>query len=168
MNVFADAYSRYLAYNFNYINRTKLFQKYFKNSIVFITDPKFITKNFIDQIDKFPKYPYFFNPISKPPIGSFNIRKIYESSLDNTDKLLESMSDTPELAKKPLYDSIPVDINDFLEELCFQFSYTSKSIDALMVVPVVKIRIVRMFMCQGLMSMFVQVPFSAGYIFIFM
>lgn len=129
MNVFADAYSRYLAYNFNYINRTKLFQKYFKNSIVFITDPKFITKNFIDQIDKFPKYPYFFNPISKPPIGSFNIRKIYESSLDNTDKLLESMSDTPELAKKPLYDSIPVDINDFLEELCFQFSYTSKSID---------------------------------------
>jgi len=123
MSIFADAYSRYLTYNFNYIVRSKMFRKYFRTSIVFMTDPKFMTKTFIDQISSFPKYPYFFHLIKET--NSIDLIKIYNSSMDNTQELLESMVGTSQLSKKELYDTIPILSDDFLEELCFQFSFIS-------------------------------------------
>jgi len=125
MSVFADAYSRYLTFNFNYINRAKLFRKYFRNSIIFMTEPRFMTKGFINQMDMFPKYPYFLNVIANT--DSIDLVKIYNSSLDNTDSLVESMIDSSELTKKELYDLIPSNVDDILEEVCFQFSYISNS-----------------------------------------
>ena len=123
MSVFADAYSRYLTCNFNYNLRSKMFRKYFRTSIIFMTDPKFMTKTFIDQISSFPKYPYFFHLIKET--YSIDLVKIYNSSMDNTQELVESMVGTSQLSKKELYDTIPVLADDLLEELCFQFSFIS-------------------------------------------
>lgn len=125
MSVFADAYSRYLTCNFNYITRSKMFRKYFRTSVIFMTDPKFMTKSFIDNIDKFPKYPYFFHLIKETE--SIDLVKIYNSSMDNTTELVESMVGTSQLSKKELYDTVPILADDFLEELCFQFSFISNT-----------------------------------------
>jgi hypothetical protein len=100
-----------------------MFRKYFRTSIVFMTDPKFMTKTFIDQISSFPKYPYFFHLIKET--NSIDLVKIYNSSMDNTQELLESMVGTSQLSKKESYDTIPILPDDFLEELCFQFSFIS-------------------------------------------
>ena len=80
-----------------------------------MTDPKFMTKTFIDQISSFPKYPYFFHLIKET--YSIDLVKIYNSSMDNTQELVESMVGTSQLSKKELYDTIPVLADDFLEEL---------------------------------------------------
>jgi hypothetical protein len=127
MSVFADAYSRYLTNNFNYTIRSKVFRKYFRTSLVFMTDPKFMTKSFIDQIDDFPKYPYFFHPMRETE--SIDLIKIYNTSMDNTDELVGSMVGISQLSKKELYDKIPILSDDILEEVCFQFSFISNSTD---------------------------------------
>lgn len=100
-----------------------MFRKYFRTSVIFMTDPKFMTKAFINQISSFPKYPYFFHLIKET--DSIDLVKIYNSSMDNMQELVESMVGTSQLSKKELYDTIPVLSDDFLEELCFQFSFIS-------------------------------------------
>ncbi len=127
MSTFADGYSRYLTNYFNYINRSRTFRKYFRNSVISLTDPNFMPKNLINSIDNFPKYPYFMNAFVRT--DSINLIKIYNSSMDNTSNLLESMVGSSELAKKGLYDSIPSSLDKFLAELNFQFAYTSGPID---------------------------------------
>lgn len=127
MNVFADAYSRYLSNNFNYINKTKQFQKYFKGSVISLTDPNFMSKILIAKKDEFPKYPYFLNAFVRTDY--VDIVKIYESIMDNTDTLVDTMIGSSELAKKYSYDVIPNALDSFLAELYFQFSYISTSED---------------------------------------
>jgi len=123
MSVFADAYSRYLTNHFHYISKYKTFRKYFKNSVISLTDPNFMSKILIDKQDDFPKYPYFLNTFVR--MDSVNLVKIYESSLDNTNNLVESMIGSPELGKKEFYDSIPSSLDNFLAETNFQFAYIS-------------------------------------------
>ena len=123
MSVFADGYSRYLSYNFNYIDRLKLFRKYFRSSVKIMADPNFMARSLIDRLDQFPKYPYFYNPLIRT--DSLNLVKIYNSTLDNTSDLVESMLDSDELMRKKVFDTIPNTVEDFLEEICFQFSYIS-------------------------------------------
>ncbi len=127
MSTFADAYSRYLSNNFNYTNKYKTFRKYFRNSIISITDPNFMSKALIDNKDSFPKYPYFFNVFART--DSINLVKIYNSTMDNTGNLMESMVGSSELAKKEFYDTVPSSLDSFLSEINFQFAYTSTPID---------------------------------------
>ncbi len=127
MSTFADGYSRYLTNYFNYINRSRTFRKYFRNSIISLTDPNFMSKKLIDNMADFPKYPYFMNAFVRT--DSINLIKIYNSSMDNTSNLLESMVGASELSKKGLYDVIPSSTDTFLAELNFQFAYTSGPID---------------------------------------
>jgi len=123
MSTFADAYSRYLTNHFNYTNKFTIFRKYFKNSITSLTDPKFMSRKLIAKIDDFPKYPYFLNALART--DSINLVKIYNSSLDNTENLVESMIGSSELQKRELYDKIPSSVDEFLAEISFQFSYIS-------------------------------------------
>ncbi|HQF36893.1 MAG TPA: hypothetical protein PLL26_04615 [Candidatus Dojkabacteria bacterium] len=123
MSIFADAYSRYLSNYFHYINKLKTFEKYFKNSIVLLTDPNFMPKSLIDCQSDFPKYPYFFNAFIRT--DSINLVKIYNSTMDNTDNLLETVVGSEGLGKKKLYDLIPSSLEFLLAELNFQFSYIS-------------------------------------------
>lgn len=125
MSTFADAYSRYLTNHFNYTNKITTFRKYFKNSINSLTDPNFMSKRLASRIDDFPKYPYFLNAMART--DAINLVKIYNSSLDNTDKLTESMIGSSELQKKEFYDTVPSSVDEFLAELSFQFSYISTS-----------------------------------------
>ena len=127
MSTFADGYSRYLTYNFDYINKYTSFQKYFRNSIISLTDPNFMSKILISNIKDFPKYPYFLNAFART--DSINLVKIYNSSMDNVSNLLESMVGVSELSKKELYDSIPSSLDNFLAELTFQFAYVSTPTD---------------------------------------
>jgi len=123
MSIFADGYSRYLSNHFNYINKYKEFRKYFKNLIISLTDPKFMSKQLIINKDNFPKYPYFLNAFIRTDY--IDLVKIYNSSLDNTENLVESLVGAEELAKKELYDTIPSSLDSFLAEIYFQFAYTS-------------------------------------------
>lgn len=123
MSTFADAYSRYLTNHFHYIKKYKTFRKYFKNSIVSLTDPKYMSKTLISAMDDFPKYPYFMNVFART--DSINLVKIYNSSMDNIDSLMESMVGSSTLEKKELYDSIPSSLDQFLAEVNFQFAYVS-------------------------------------------
>ncbi|MFA7202774.1 MAG: hypothetical protein WC188_03585 [Candidatus Caldatribacteriota bacterium] len=127
MSTFADGYSRYLNYNFNYIRKLKEFRKYFFNGTISITSPKFMSDSLLDIKDTIPKYPYFFNAFVRS--DSIDIVKIYESSMDNTDVLLEKLIGASELRQKQLYDSIPSLLNNFLAELNFQFSFISSETD---------------------------------------
>ena len=127
MSKFADGYSRYLTNHFNYVLKYETFRKYFKNSVASLTDPKFVSKMLISKKDEFPKYPYFFNAIVRT--DNVNLVKIYNSTMDNTDKLLEAMVGATELGKKELYDSIPSSLDNFLAELNFQFAYISTPTD---------------------------------------
>ena len=127
MSTFADGYSRYLSNNFNYINRYKTFRKYFRNSIISITDPNFMSKELISNKNSFPKYPYFFNPFVLT--DSINLVKIYNSTMNNNGNLIESMDGSPELAKKEFYDTIPSSLDNFTSEINFQFAYTSTPTD---------------------------------------
>ncbi|MDD4081911.1 MAG: hypothetical protein PHD05_00855 [Sphaerochaetaceae bacterium] len=127
MSVFADAYSRYLSYNFNCINKQRELRKYFLNGIIYITAPKFLSEHLLDNYETFPKYPFFFKAFVRT--DAINLVKIYNSSMDNVNYLLDGLCGSDELLKKPLYDSIP-HVNDlFLSELNFQFSYISTSTD---------------------------------------
>ena len=127
MSVFADAYSRYLSNHFNYVNKSKLFRKYFRNSIISLTDSNFMSKILVDKIGEFPKYPYFLNVIART--DSFNLVKIYNTSMDNMDTLAETMVGCVELQKKESYDTIPSSLDQFLAEVSFQFSYISTPTD---------------------------------------
>jgi hypothetical protein len=121
MSIFAEAYSRYLTTSFNYDYRYKLFQKLFKNSITSITDPNFITKTLLDSISDFPKYPPFFKIFAKT--DNINLVKIYNTTLDNTDDLINSIRNFDILNYKHLYDSVPSTLSELVGEVNFQFSY---------------------------------------------
>lgn len=127
MSKFADGYSRYLTDHFNYINKYKAFRKYFRNSIILSTDPNFMSKTLIDNKESFPKYPYFLNVFART--DSINLVKIFDSAMDNTNELVESMLGVEELGKKKLYDSIPFSLDNFLTEINFQFAYISTPTD---------------------------------------
>lgn len=127
MSKFADAYSRYLTNHFDYINKYKTFRKYFKNSIISLTEPKFMSKSLIDKKADFPKYPYFLNAFVKTE--SIDLVKIYNTALDSMDSLVETMVGSSEIAKKGFYDSIPTTLDDFLSEINFQYSYVSTPSD---------------------------------------
>ena len=109
MSKFADGYSRYLTNYFNYINKYRSFRKYFRNSIISSTDPNFMSKTLIDNKEFFPKYPYYLNVFTRT--DSINLIKIFDSAMDNTDELIESMLGVKELERKKLYDSIPSSTN---------------------------------------------------------
>jgi len=123
MSIFADAYSRYLSCNFNCINKQRELRKYFLNSIVYVTTPNFLSDHLINNYDSFPKYPYFFKVFART--NSIDLVKIYNSSMDDTQYLLDSFGTFSELSNKILYDSIPHLTDLFLSELNFQFSYIS-------------------------------------------
>ena len=127
MSTFADGYSRYLTTYFNYTYRYNAFRKYFRNSIISLTEPKFMSKTLIDSMGVFPKYPYYLNTFTHT--NSIDLVKIYNSSMDNTSNLMESMVGNSELAKKELYDSIPSSLDNFLAEINFQFAYISTPTD---------------------------------------
>ncbi len=126
MSKFADGYSRYLNH-FYYTKKYKTLRKYFRNSVISLTDPNFITKTLIDNIDHFPKYPYFLNAFVRT--DAIDLIKIFNSTMDNTDKLIDSMLGVEELGKKKLYDSIPSVLDQFLIELNFQFAYVATPMD---------------------------------------
>jgi len=81
----------------------------------------------INSRNEFPKYPYFFNPFVRT--DSINVVKIYESTLDNTDVLLNTMVGCSELEKKTIYDKIPSSLDKFLSEVYFQYAYVSTPTD---------------------------------------
>lgn len=123
MSVFADAYSRYLSNHFQYITTTETFRKYFKDWTVMLTDPNFMSATLLETKDDFPKYPYFLNVFVRT--DSVNLVKIYQSTLDMVDILVDTMVGSSVLEKRVLYDSIPSSLESFLAEINFQFAYIS-------------------------------------------
>jgi hypothetical protein len=121
MSIFADAYSRYLTNSFNYLYKYQDFQKLFKRTVVSITEPNFISRELIDNLSSFPKYPDFFKIISKT--DNLNLVKIYNTTLDHTDNLIDSVRNFDILNYKTLYDSIPITITDLVLENNIQFSF---------------------------------------------
>lgn len=123
MSVFANSFSSYLNYTANYSSRLNFLESIFGDAFRAAKDPKFISVDFINKLDEFPKFPYFMNIIS----GTNNIKItfIYKTCLDNPKYLLESMLDSNTIYLKTNYDTIPNEIEDILKHSNFQYTYLS-------------------------------------------
>ncbi len=123
MSVFANSFSSYLNYTANYSSRLSFLESIFGDAFRAAKDPKFISVDFINKLDQFPKFPYFMNIIS----GTNNIKIpfIYKTCLDNPKYLLESMLDSDIIYLKTNYDTIPNEIEDILRHSNFQYTYLS-------------------------------------------
>lgn len=124
MSIFADGYSSYLTYTFDYVKKMLFFDEIFSEGYSACRESNFLTKDFIDKLDKFPLFPYFYNILSGD--DSINVIKIYNVVSDNVEDLESALISKPEVIRqKAVYDLIPLDIGDIEKYATFQYAYMS-------------------------------------------
>ena len=105
MNYISDTYSNILNFFSNTENRLgelKTESNSFTNMII---NGDFLSSNFLDSIENYPKYPYLFKPIINT--SKYNLIKIYYSTDENVDQLLSAITNTNILSLKKKFSSIP-------------------------------------------------------------
>lgn len=124
MSIFADGYSSYLNYTFNYINKFATFNSFFEQGYLTCKNTNFLTQDFINKIEKFPLFPYFYNIISDTE--NLKIISIYNVAADNVENLEEALlSKVDIMRQKATYDLFPERIEDIIQYAYFQYAYMS-------------------------------------------
>lgn len=118
MNYPAETYLQILERKTRLIDISNSLQK--KINILWndIKDGKFISSQFLTEEKQYPLYPDNFSLISS--LLPFDIKKIFHSSLDETEKLIELLTEDEVINLKSKLDKIPtqaIEIDYFFQEL---------------------------------------------------
>lgn len=124
MNLLADAYSSYVNFWIDYKAKVDFLKNIFEQGYLSCDEFRYLSKDFLDNIDKFPIFPYFYNIMTKTDY--VNIVKIYNIASDNVDDLEVTLTFNPGVIKqKSIYDFIPRNINAIIDYAAFQYAYCS-------------------------------------------
>lgn len=105
MNYISDTYSNILNFFSNTKNRLSELKTESNSFTNMIVNGDFLSSNFLDSIENYPKYPYLFKPIINT--SKYNLIKIYYSTDENVDQLLSAITNTNILSLKKKFSSIP-------------------------------------------------------------
>ncbi len=127
MNEVAQTYAQLLHTISNYSERSSKLLTAFTNVYNNILEGKFLPYEFLQEREQYPKYPYLYPTINT--LKPFNLMKIFHSTSDQTQYILDTIHNSDILALKSKYDNIP--INDLLLDVQLQTSYFGDIMDDL-------------------------------------
>lgn len=127
MNYSAETYSQFLQTVSDILSRDSYLRRSFQTTYENISNGLFLPTDFLDQKDNYPKYPKIFPVITD--LTNFNLLKIYNCTSDDTNFLLDAITNNNLLGLKAQFDKIPQ--TDIKLDSYLQNSYFSNAINDL-------------------------------------
>ncbi len=123
MSILSSGYSSYMSHFHKLQQRITTFNYAFNHVFELAKDGIFIDCNIEERMSDYPKYPCIYRYIES--LGAFNILKIYHSSLDTVDTLVDYITSKNALEIKPNLDRIPEDLTKLTNDIYLQYTFFS-------------------------------------------
>lgn len=123
MSELSEYYASYMTHFHKFSPRMATFKEAFNVINDLIHSGQFIDCKLENQKDDYPKYPCIFNYFNKTI--NFDVWKIYNAATDNTDLLLDYITDKDALNLRSSLDTIPTDLVKLKNDVCLQYTFWS-------------------------------------------